>query len=261
MIYQTMTKIYFTANKFLEEESGSMDKKIYLFMLSAFGFVISINKNPLYGQDSGSPLFYYAGNTAQLSVAKVTDHAFEIVLAPLESATAETPAALPETDWNYPRQLLFEGRSLMDPMHGRTGEYAIDILRSPLRVVFRDIDQHVIQEISWPDNGGGKLEFRSDTPLPGFNFNVEEDSNNQPVLAVGEKQWAILFQYPRSPENQYYYDGGKGVFIPDPAETKSPMKLFLILWEHRDQFFEEYRTITGRSSLPHVWREEVAEVD
>lgn len=238
-----------------------MDKKIYVFMLSAMGFMISSNIQPLFGQDPGSPLLHYAGNVAQLSVAKVTDHAFEIVLAPLPSVTAETPAALPDTDWNYPRQILFESRSLVDPVHGRTGEYAIDILRSPLRVIFRDIEQQVIQEISWPENGEGKLEFFTDTPLSGFDLNANGNSNDEPVLAVGEKQWAILFQYPQSSGNQYFYDGGKGVFIPDPEKTKSPVQLFLILWEQREQFFEEYRTITGRSSLPRVWRDEVAEIE
>lgn len=249
-----------SANEYLEEEPVSMGKKLYVFMLSTMGFMIS-NTGLLAGQDPGSPLLHYAGNVAQLSVAKVTDHAFEIVLAPLPSVTADSAAALPNSTWNYPRQVLFEGRSMTDPLHGRTGEYSISILRSPLRVIFRDIDQRMIQQISWPESDEGKLEFFAETPLPGFELNRDGNDNDEPVLAIGEKEWAILFQYPLSSGNQYFYDGGKGVFIPAPEKKESPVQLFLILWDQREQFFEEYRTITGRSSLPRVWRDEVSEVD
>ena len=237
-----------------------MGKKIYVFMLSTIGMILS-NTDLLYGQDPASPLLQYAGNHAQLSVARVTDHAFEIVLAPLSSVTDESPVALPVSDWNYPRQVLYESRSVMDPVHGRIGEYSIDILRSPLRITFRNVDQQIIQQITWPDDGEGKFEFLSGTPLPGFDLNANGNGNSEPVLAMGEKEWAILFKHPLSPDNQYFYDGGKGVFIPDPEKTEAPVQLFLILWEQREQFFEEYRTITGRSSLPHVWRDGVVEID
>jgi len=236
-----------------------MGSKIYVIMLSAMGMIMT-STGLLFGQDPSDPLLYYGGKHAQLSVAKVTDHAFEIVLAPLSSVTAEQPEPLPGSTWNYPRQLLYEGRTIMDPVHGRIGEYSISILRSPLRVIFRDLDEELIQQITWPDGDEGKLEFFAETPLPGFDPK-DTSSSEEPVLAIGEKDWAILFRHPLSTDNSYFYDGGKGVFIPSEDKKHSPVQLFLIFWEHREQFFEEYRTITGRLSLPHVWSDGVAEVD
>src|SRR5690625_5604131 len=127
-----------------------MGSKIYVIMLSAMGMIMT-SGGLLFGQDPSDPLLYYGGKHAQLSVAKVTDPAFEIVCAPRSSVTAEQPEPLPGSSWNYPRQVLYESRSVMDPVHGRIGEYSISILRSPLRVIFRDLDEEVIQQITWPD--------------------------------------------------------------------------------------------------------------
>lgn len=229
-------------------------------MLSAMGMTLA-NIDPLLGQDPSSPLLSYAGNHAQLSVAKVSDHAFEIVLAPLPSVTAEQPEALPNSTWNYPRQMLYESRTIMDPVHGRIGEYSMSILRSPLRLIFRDLDENVIQQISWPESNEGVMEFIAETPLPGFDLNTHGNSVDQSVLAIGKEGWAILFQHPLNQGNVYYYENGKGVFIPSEDAKEAPVQLFLIFWEQREQFFDEYRSITGRASLPLIWGEELAEVD
>src|SRR5690625_1126888 len=236
-----------------------MGSKVYLVMLSSMGMIMT-SGGLLFGQDPSDPLLYYGGKHAQLSVAKVTDHAFEIVLAPLSSVTAEQPEPLPGSSWNYPRQVLYASRSVMEPVHRRIGEYSISILRTPIRATFRDMDEEVIQQIAWPDGDEGKLEFFAEAPLPGFDLNAS-GSSEEPVLAIGEKDWAILFRHPLSTDNNYFYDGGKGVFIPSEDKKHSPVQLFLVCWEHREQVFGEYRSIAGRLSVPHVWSDGVAEVD
>src|SRR5690625_5526213 len=115
------------------------------------------------------------------------------------------------------------------------------MLRSPLRVIFRDLDEEVIQQITWPDGDEGKLEFFAETPLPGFDLNAS-GSSEEPVLAIGEKDWAILFRHPLSTDNNYFYDGGKGVFIPSEDKKHSQDNLFLIFFINWTQFFIDYRS-------------------
>src|SRR5690625_6291407 len=125
----------------------------------------------------------------------------------------------------------------MDPVHGLIGEYSISILRSPLRVIFRELDEEVIQQITWPDGDEGKLEFFAETPLPGFDLNAS-GSSEEPVLAIGEKDWAILFRHPLSTDNNYFYDAGRGGFIPSADKKHPRFQLFLVFWEHRHEFLE-----------------------
>src|SRR5690625_5444149 len=100
--------------------------------------------------------------------------------------------------------------------------------RSPRRGILRYLDEEEIQQSTWPDGDEGKLEVFAESPLPGFDLNAS-GSSEEPVLAIGEKDWAILFRHPLSTDNNYFYDGGKGEFITSEDKKHYQVQHFILI--------------------------------
>lgn len=239
--------------------------KIILFLL----LVPASFPEKVFTEGSADPLIRYGGNYAVLSVAQVTDHTFEIILSPLSSVTAAKPSELPESEIlaGYTAKQVWEGRSVMDPIRGRLGSYIVEILRSPLRVIFRDENGNILQQVSWPDSDNGEMQFLTEGLVFGFDdgescldrrgevlparFRPEAEEGvaagaglPAPVL-MGADGWAIFVHHPLSSENLFDLTGGKGRFYPNPEMLDTPVQLFVTLWNEPKQIISEYKLFTG----------------
>lgn len=222
----------------------------------------------VFTERSTDPLIRYGGNYAVLSVAQITEHTFEIILSPLSSVTAAKPSELPESEilTGYTAKQVWEGRSVMDPIRGRLGSYMVEILRSPLRVIFRDGKGNILQQVSWPDSGNGEMQFLTEGPVFGFDDGescldrrgevlparfrpkTEEGASAgvglpAPVL-MGADGWTIFVHHPLSSENLFDLTGKKGKFYPDPEMLDTPVQLFVTLRNEPKQIISEYKLFT-----------------
>ncbi|CAN5125587.1 hypothetical protein BH23BAC3_BH23BAC3_31780 [soil metagenome] len=217
------------------------------------------------------PIIRYGGNHAILTIAKVSDHTFEITLAPLETIHSSEPE-LPESDVliEYEREQLWKSRTIMDPVRGNVGDYILEVLRSPLRIILRNEDNSIIQQLKWPDSEDGRMEFPTNGDLYGFDldgtqtggqgvwYSVRDRVNsggdfipvgvNQSPVIAGEDGWAILFYHPAR-DNKMDLKDDTGLFLPNSEALNSPLQLFLTLWDDPQQILSEYSLFAGESLL------------
>jgi len=217
------------------------------------------------------PIIRYGGNHAILTIATVSDHTFEITLAPLETIHSSEPE-LPESDTvtEYERNQLWKSRAIMDPVRGNVGEYILEVLRSPLRIILREEDNSIIQQLKWPDGEDGRMEFQANGDLFGFDLDgsqtgekgkwysvrdrvdsggqfIPVGANQSPVI-VGKDGWAIFFHHPAG-DNKIDLKDDTGLFFPSAEELNSPLQLFLTLWDDPRQILSEYSLFAGESLL------------
>jgi len=240
--------------------------------ISAF---FSDNKTGIYTYNpekpDADPIIRYGENHAILTIAKVSEHTFEITLAPLESIHSSEPE-LPDSDIviEYERDQLWKSRTIMDPVRGNIGGYILEVLRSPLRINLRNEDNSIIQQLKWPDSEDGRMEFQAIGDLYGFDLDgsqtgeqgvwysvrdhvdsggqfIQVGSNQSPVIA-GEDGWAIFFHHPLG-DNKIDLKDNTGLFFPRPEELNSPLQLFLTLWNDPQHLLTEYSLFTGDSLL------------
>lgn len=223
------------------------------------------------------PLIRYGDNHAVLSLVKVTDRTFEITLSPLKSITSSETVEIPFSEIlvDYPRNEIWEGRSIMDPVRGKVGDYTIEVLRSPLRISFQDDQGNVIQELVWPEDGNGRMDFNTEAPVfglghggPQFDRRGEElpmrdgwgaferpthGSRVAAPMLMGADGWSMFVHHPVSSGNVFDLREGKGAFIPDEDQLDTPLRLFITLWDEPEQIFSEYRVIAGETPMPPIW--------
>ncbi len=216
------------------------------------------------------PIIRYGGNHAILTIAKISDHTFEITLAPLETIHSSEPK-LPESNVliEYERDQLWKSRTIMDPVRGNVGDYILEVLRSPLRIIFRNEENSIIQQLQWPDREDGRMEFQTNGDLFGIDLDwhktgeqggwysvrdlidsgqlISVGTNQLPVI-VGEDGWALFFHYPFE-DNKINLNDKTGLFLPNPEALNSPLQLFLTLWDDPQQILSEYSLFAGESLL------------
>lgn len=217
------------------------------------------------------PIIRYGDNHAILTIAKISDHTFEITLTPLETIHSSEPE-LPESEVviEYERDQLWKSRTIMDPVRGNVGSYILEVLRSPLRIILRNEDNSIIQQLNWPDSEDGRMEFQthgdlfvfdldgsSQTGEQGVWYSVSDhvDSgqfipvgiNKTPVI-TGVNGWAIFFHHPAG-DNKIELKDNTGLFLPNPEALNSPLQLFLTLWDDPQQILSEYNLFATESIL------------
>ncbi|WP_147303517.1 hypothetical protein [Rhodohalobacter sp. SW132] len=220
------------------------------------------------GSEITDPVIRYAGNHAILSVASITDRTFEITLYPLETIHS-TPEDLPASPFlkEYDSRSLWNSRTIMDPVRGSVGDHILEILRTPLRIILRDEENNIIQQLTWPESSDGRLEFmRGDALLgPTNNGDWIEISNGKSESDLSEEiqrddlsmlidpaaGWALFYHHPEN-GTRLTFDGENGVLTPDPNDLVSPVQLFLTIWDDVDQLQDEYHQFAEDQLLNRV---------
>ncbi|MEX2602397.1 MAG: hypothetical protein WD355_12150 [Balneolaceae bacterium] len=221
---------------------------------------------PARGQgDTSDPLIRYGGRSAQLTIYQISDRTLEIRLEPIHSAGGALPMfAEPELPAGYSRDEVWSGRAIMDPVRGKLGSLHVELLRSPLRIIFRRDDGSIIQELSWPDNTGW-IHFRTEAPvfgpisdttrmdLRGSTFFQSDNSNPCESPAdgsgvvthwlTGADGWSLFVYHPAGSKNRFDLSGEFGIFQPDEQMLSDPLVLLVSIREEPDG---AYSTATCR---------------
>lgn len=220
--------------------------------------------------NTSDPVVRYAGNHAFLTVSKISDRTFSVTLSPLKSLHAAEPD-LPKSEFlaDYEKEQIWRSRTIMDPKRGSVGDYTLEILRSPLRVIFRDEDQAILQELNWPDDGEGRLEIRAEEMIyslmrtgqngdgvlevisnkAGSDENSYSPQEGDPFILHSEGGWTLFIAHPASNSNSFTFDGEKGTFQPDVNKLTSPVQIFITFWDSPDEILNEYNLFAAPSLL------------
>lgn len=223
-----------------------------------------------YESSESDPLIRYAGNHAFLTVSKISDHTFSIILFPLESIHSSEPE-LPESEFvaEHEKEQIWRSRTVMDPIRGSVGDYTLEILRSPLRIVFRHPDDSILQELLWPDSDDGRLEMRAKEKIYGLlrigqtgdgSWDViknEAGSDGSmfsppagdPFVLHGENGWTLFIAHPAGSTSSFTLDGEKGTFLPDAQRLTSPVQIFITLRKEPEKILNEYSLLAAPSLL------------
>lgn len=219
----------------------------------------------------------YAGQPAVLSVYKVTDRTFEITLTPTESNdeffSSENISS--EILVDYPREEVWTGREINDPIRREIGNYIVEISSSPLRISVAMEGGSVIQELTWPEGNDGRMEFRIDAPVfglghggPQFDRRGEEfpmrdgwgaykrpthGSRVASPMLMGTDGWSLFLHHPVNSGNVFDLTSEKGVLIPYSETLNSPIQLLLTMWDEPEHIFSEYRVYAGKTPMPPIW--------
>lgn len=228
-------------------------------------------KNQL-NSDTNDPIIRYAGQQAELSVVQVTDLTYEIQLTPIGFDTesqAESDVLI-----QYPRKEIWKGRSVMDPVRESVGGLTLEVLHSPLRVIFKNGEGDIIQELFWPDDTGD-MHFRTEASVfglghggPQFDRRGEKfpmrdgwgayerpthGSRVSTPMIIGANGWSLFIHHPASQENSFDLRNENGIFKPGEEEAKLPLKLLITIWDEPSEVLSEYRVIAGETPMPPLW--------
>jgi len=220
------------------------------------------------GISSDDPVIRYVGNHAILSVERISDRTFQVTLHPLETIHSSAEP-LPKTSLvgEFESRSLWNSRTIMDPVRGPVGDHTLEILRTPLRIILRDQENTIIQQLTWPESSDGRLEFKSSQDLVsqsangewqkieretnGESFSEEMTQTSPSVLLDPSAGWALFYHYPEE-GTILMVDDEKGVFTPDPDNLTSPVQIFLTLWEDTVQLRDEFQKFAGEPLLELV---------
>lgn len=256
-----------------------MNKKLLPLLILMFCYTAStIASQPQAGiknqlnSDTNDPIIRYAGQHAELSVVQVTNRTYEIQLTPIGFDTesqAESDVLI-----QYPRNEVWEGNSVSDEARVSIGDITFEVLHSPLRIIFRNGEDAIIQELTWPDDSG-EMHFRTEASVFGLGHGgpqfdrrgeifpmrdgwgaYERPTHGSRVstpMIIGADGWSLFIHHPASQENSFDLRNENGIFRPGEEEAKLPLKLLITLWDEPSEVLSEYRVIAGETPMPPLW--------
>ena len=214
-------------------------------------FLIAVTTGAEASADNLDPRIRYAGSPAELAFYRISEQTFEVVLTPTAADGQPIDESAADYMAAYDRDSLWSGRSIMDPVRGDIGKVTIELLRSPLRVVFRDREEgEIIQQFSWEDGDeSGVMEFYTDAPVFGLHqvgpfvdmrgttrlvsmLKIDTPLSSSgavsPVLFSADG-WLMHIIVPEEGTQEFDLTGERGRYIPDPDYLDSPLRFFVTI--------------------------------
>jgi alpha-glucosidase/alpha-D-xyloside xylohydrolase len=216
------------------------------------------------------PVRYWGAN-AELSVAAVSDHTAQVVLAPLDEQGKPRPAPASTALVELKPEVKLRTRELKGAEEVTAGKLRLTVKADPLTITVAGPDGKVVQElVIAPD---GSLTFRTDAPVLGlgegglqFDRRGKQfpmlNGQRAPLLAthggtipvpflIGTDGWALFVH---GPWGEFDLREGKGRFLPrKDAKGREPLQLFVTATPEPAGILAEYYRLTGRPVMPPKW--------
>ena len=213
----------------------------------------------------------YAGKPAELSISAVSEHAAQIVLAPLDDQ-GRAPSAPPSTVLvEHQPQLKWRRRELSAATTVSAGKLRLEVKPQPLTIVIHNAAGKVVQEFVFTE-ADGAMSFRADAPILGMGEGARQFDRrgglytmkdgwgawNLPILGswvavpflIGTDGWAFFVHHPRG---QFDLRQRPATFKPAADQHGLPLELYVVAWDRPADVLQESMRLTGRPVMPPKW--------
>lgn len=214
------------------------------------------------------------GADAELTLARVGDRTVELSLAPLDRGGRPLP--VPDSDIlvDYPRDVLWSGRSVDAPVQRSVGDLTVEVSPAPLTITLRRPDGSVVQRLEFPEDGA-VVRFRTPAPIFGLGHGgpqfdrrghrhsmrdgwgaYERPTHGSRVaspLLIGMDGWSLFVLEPTGRGNVFDLRGNGGSFQWSDSAGARPVRLLLTAWTEPAQALGELASLVGRTPMPPRW--------
>jgi alpha-glucosidase/alpha-D-xyloside xylohydrolase len=212
------------------------------------------------------------GHDAELSIAQVSNHTVQLVLAPLDELGKPRPARPSSALVELKSQVKLRLRELTKAEKVAVGTLTVTVQPEPLTVIVQGPSGKTIQELVFAD-ADGSVAFRTAGPVLGLgegDRQFDRSGARYPVVngqvapwlathggtirvpfLLGTEGWAMFLH---QPSGEIDLRDGRGRLLPaKEAKGKEPLELFVIDVPEPAVALAEYIRLSGRPVMPPKW--------